>query len=129
MGSETAKTRPALFLCAAVGLGLLGCPQKEAQPEDVLRDFLGNLRTGRADAAYAGLSAASRTELERRYRAFTEATNSKKPGKPVDMLYDQLGVSVLNKPDTEPRDLEDLMQNDQVLVAKMLAMVNSPCVP
>ena len=35
-------------------------------------------------------------------------------------------LAVLNKPDTEPQDLEDLMQNDQVLVAKMLAMVNSP---
>ncbi|MCR9247236.1 MAG: HDOD domain-containing protein [bacterium] len=35
-------------------------------------------------------------------------------------------LSVLNKQETEPEDLEALMQNDQVLVAKMLAMVNSP---
>jgi len=35
-------------------------------------------------------------------------------------------LSALNKQDTEPQDLENLMQNDQVLVAKMLAMVNSP---
>jgi putative nucleotidyltransferase with HDIG domain len=35
-------------------------------------------------------------------------------------------LAVLNKQDTEPQDLEALMQNDQVLVAKMLAMVNSP---
>ena len=35
-------------------------------------------------------------------------------------------LAVLNKQETEPRDLERLMQNDQVLVAKMLAMVNSP---
>ena len=35
-------------------------------------------------------------------------------------------LSVLNRQETEPQDLERLMQNDQVLVAKMLAMVNSP---
>jgi len=35
-------------------------------------------------------------------------------------------LSLLNKPETEPHDLERQMQNDQVLVAKMLAMVNSP---
>ncbi|MBL8729843.1 MAG: HDOD domain-containing protein [Planctomycetes bacterium] len=35
-------------------------------------------------------------------------------------------LSALNKQETEPQDLEQLMQNDQVLVAKMLAMVNSP---
>lgn len=35
-------------------------------------------------------------------------------------------LNALNKQETEPQDLEHLMQNDQVLVAKMLAMVNSP---
>jgi len=35
-------------------------------------------------------------------------------------------LALLNKPETEPQDLEFNMQNDQVLVAKMLAMVNSP---
>ncbi|MBK8098387.1 MAG: HDOD domain-containing protein [Planctomycetes bacterium] len=35
-------------------------------------------------------------------------------------------LALLNKPETEPQDLERHMQNDQVLVAKMLAMVNSP---
>lgn len=35
-------------------------------------------------------------------------------------------LALLNKQDTEPHHLEQLMQNDQVLVAKMLAMVNSP---
>lgn len=35
-------------------------------------------------------------------------------------------LTALNKQETEPQDLEQLMQNDQVLVAKMLAMVNSP---
>lgn len=35
-------------------------------------------------------------------------------------------LAVLNRQETEPQDLEKLMQNDQVLVAKMLAMVNSP---
>ena len=35
-------------------------------------------------------------------------------------------LAVLNKQETEPQDLETLMQNDQVLVAKMGAMVNSP---
>ncbi|MCB9879614.1 MAG: HDOD domain-containing protein [Planctomycetes bacterium] len=35
-------------------------------------------------------------------------------------------LALLYKQDTEPRDLEQLLQNDQVLVAKMLAMVNSP---
>jgi putative nucleotidyltransferase with HDIG domain len=35
-------------------------------------------------------------------------------------------LGALNKQETEPQDLEHLMQNDQVLVAKMLAMVNSP---
>ncbi|MEZ6038765.1 MAG: HDOD domain-containing protein [Planctomycetota bacterium] len=35
-------------------------------------------------------------------------------------------LALLYKQDTEPRDLELLLQNDQVLVAKMLAMVNSP---
>ena len=35
-------------------------------------------------------------------------------------------LAVLNKQETEPADLERLLQNDQVLVAKMLAMVNSP---
>ncbi|MFK7742845.1 MAG: HDOD domain-containing protein [Planctomycetota bacterium] len=41
-----------------------------------------------------------------------------------DLVARVLGV--LNKRDTEPEDLEKLLQNDQVLVAKMLAMVNSP---
>jgi len=35
-------------------------------------------------------------------------------------------LAVLNKQETEPAHLESLMQNEQVLVAKMLAMVNSP---
>ncbi len=35
-------------------------------------------------------------------------------------------LAVLNHQETEPEDLERLLQNDQVLVAKMLAMVNSP---
>lgn len=35
-------------------------------------------------------------------------------------------LALLNKAETEPKDLEAYMQNDQVLVAKMLAMVNSP---
>jgi len=35
-------------------------------------------------------------------------------------------LALLNKAETEPQDLEFYMQNDQVLVAKMLAMVNSP---
>ncbi|MCA8976844.1 MAG: HDOD domain-containing protein [Planctomycetes bacterium] len=35
-------------------------------------------------------------------------------------------LAMLNKQDTEPHHLEDVMQNDQVLVARMLAMVNSP---
>jgi putative nucleotidyltransferase with HDIG domain len=35
-------------------------------------------------------------------------------------------LALLNRPETEPQDLERHMQNDQVLVAKMLAMVNSP---
>lgn len=41
-----------------------------------------------------------------------------------DLVARLLGL--LNKQETEPRDLEQLLQNDQVLVAKMLAMVNSP---
>lgn len=35
-------------------------------------------------------------------------------------------LALLNKPDTEPHHLELHLQSDQVLVAKMLAMVNSP---
>lgn len=41
-----------------------------------------------------------------------------------DLVARLLGV--LNKQDTEPHHLEVLMQNDQVLVAKLLATVNSP---
>lgn len=41
-----------------------------------------------------------------------------------DLVARLLGI--LNKSDTEPEHLEQLLQNDQVLVAKMLAMVNSP---
>ena len=41
-----------------------------------------------------------------------------------DLVVRLLGI--LNKKETEPEDLECLLQNDQVLVAKMLAMVNSP---
>ena len=35
-------------------------------------------------------------------------------------------LGVLNKPETEPSQLESYLQNDQVLVAKLLGMVNSP---
>ncbi|HLQ37528.1 MAG TPA: HDOD domain-containing protein [Planctomycetota bacterium] len=35
-------------------------------------------------------------------------------------------LALLNRPETEPQDLERQLQSDQVLVAKMLAMVNSP---
>lgn len=41
-----------------------------------------------------------------------------------DLVVRLLGI--LNKQETEPQDLERLLQHDQVLVAKMLAMVNSP---
>lgn len=41
-----------------------------------------------------------------------------------DLVARLLGI--LNRKDTEPAHLETLLQNDQVLVAKMLAMVNSP---
>lgn len=41
-----------------------------------------------------------------------------------DLVTRLLGV--LGEQTTEPADLEALLQNDQVLVAKMLAMVNSP---
>jgi putative nucleotidyltransferase with HDIG domain len=41
-----------------------------------------------------------------------------------DLVARLLGI--LNKKETEPAHLETLLQNDQVLVAKMLAMVNSP---
>jgi putative nucleotidyltransferase with HDIG domain len=41
-----------------------------------------------------------------------------------DLVARLLGL--LGKQSTEPADLEGLLQNDQVLVAKMLAMVNSP---
>lgn len=41
-----------------------------------------------------------------------------------DLVARLLGI--LNKQETEPEHLEKLLQNDQVLVAKMLAMVNSP---
>jgi putative nucleotidyltransferase with HDIG domain len=41
-----------------------------------------------------------------------------------DLVVRLLGM--LNEQETEPQDLERLLQNDQVLVAKMLAMVNSP---
>lgn len=41
-----------------------------------------------------------------------------------DLVARLLGM--LNKQSTEPTHLEGLLQNDQVLVAKMLAMVNSP---
>ena len=33
---------------------------------------------------------------------------------------------LLSRQTTEPADLESLLQNDQVLVGRMLAMVNSP---
>ncbi|GAB4142115.1 MAG: HDOD domain-containing protein [Planctomycetota bacterium] len=35
-------------------------------------------------------------------------------------------LSLLNRPETEPRHLEQTMRSDQVLVGKMLAMANSP---
>ena len=35
-------------------------------------------------------------------------------------------LALLNKQDTEPKELEENLEQDQVLVAKMLAMVNSP---
>ena len=35
-------------------------------------------------------------------------------------------LAVLNQPETEPAQLESYLQNDQVLVAKLLGMVNSP---
>ena len=41
-----------------------------------------------------------------------------------DLVARLLGL--LNAQETEPQDLERLLQNDEVLVAKMLAMVNSP---
>ena len=44
---------------------------------------------------------------------------------PLPELVTRL-LGMLNSQDTEPQDLEQLLQNDQVLVAKMLAMVNSP---
>lgn len=35
-------------------------------------------------------------------------------------------LTLLNRPETEPSDIESYLQNDQVLVARLLAMVNSP---
>jgi putative nucleotidyltransferase with HDIG domain len=44
---------------------------------------------------------------------------------PLPELVTRL-LGALNRPETEPQDLGRLLQNDQVLVARMLAMVNSP---
>ncbi len=44
---------------------------------------------------------------------------------PLPDLVSRL-LSLLNDQQTEPEDLEQLLQNDQVLVGKMLALVNSP---
>lgn len=67
----------------------------------------------------------SLSQLARQEKTRREILHKSDLVPPLPDLVSRL-LELLGGQDTEPRDLEELLRNDQVLVAKMLAMVNSP---
>lgn len=67
----------------------------------------------------------TRNQLAKRARTRREIRHKSDQIQPLPDLVAKL-LSVLNQAETEPAQLAALLQNDQVLVGKMLAMVNSP---
>ena len=67
----------------------------------------------------------SLNQLARQERTRREILHRSELVPPLPDLVTRL-LGLLSRQETEPVDLERLLQNDQVLVAKMLAMVNSP---
>lgn len=84
-----------------LALGLAACRGPAAPtPEETLRTFLGDLRTGRADAAWAALSDATKKTLEARHEALARATGRPVEPRPSKILYDELGVMTLSPPES-----------------------------
>ena len=67
----------------------------------------------------------TRNQLAKRAQTRREIRQKSDLIQPLPDLVAKL-LRVLNQAETEPAHLEALLQNDQVLVGKMLAMVNSP---
>src|ERR1051325_6039030 len=74
--------------------------------------------------ARAPMSNSTLTNLARQEKTRSEILHKSDLIPPLPDFVVRL-LALLNKPDTEPRHLEQQLQSDQVLVAKMLAMVNS----
>jgi hypothetical protein len=91
-----------LALGSAVS-ALDACAENKAQPEDVLKKFLGDVRAHRSDQAWALLSESSRKELERRHREIAKAaakSGDAAKGTLEEMLFEDLGLMMLNPPES-----------------------------
>lgn len=86
-------------LLIAVFFSLAGCPGKRPDPDKVLNDFLINLRAGRVEVAWAALSQSSQKELTARHERLV-AAGAKSPATPAAMLFDDLGLVVVNEPES-----------------------------
>jgi hypothetical protein len=84
----------------AISLAAVGCPENKMDPEDAFRKFAKDLHERHAEAAWPALTAATRTELERRHRALIEARGQKTPkeNEPLaaEILFEELGLVLLN---------------------------------
>lgn len=65
-----------------------------------MRTFLTDLRGGRADAAWLSLSQGSQLELNARHKALVDAGAKTKDAKPAQMLFEDLGLMLVNAPES-----------------------------
>ncbi|MCK6551547.1 hypothetical protein L6R52_37280 [Myxococcota bacterium] len=90
-------------LLALAGLALAtaaACRPAAPTPEETLRTFLGDLRGGRPDSAWAALSEATKKTLEERHAALAAASGRPAEPRPAKLLYDELGVMTLSVPES-----------------------------
>jgi hypothetical protein len=79
---------------------LAACKSARPDPEEALRTFLTDLRNGRADAAWLALSEGSQKEINARHKALVDAGAKTKGAKPAQMLFEDLGLMMVNPPES-----------------------------
>jgi hypothetical protein len=90
---------PRALSVLALAIALTGCRAEVPTPEAALSQFVQDVRTRRAAAVWAGLSAASRAELERRAQAIAEATGAPVEKDPARLLFTDLELVAIDKPE------------------------------
>lgn len=84
--------------CLLLFGNIAGCPGRAETPEGALETFLANVRSRRGAPAYKALSAASRTEMERRAKTRAEMTGEAVETDPAQLIFSDLELVALRKP-------------------------------